>query len=135
VLFNPLRWRAPSTLAPAKSGSPSARLSPGIQPGLFFCAGNLKGAATPTIRESCDLGHINLDPRAYRGHYREMEVAMSKITLQVPANLTEAIKQVFVGGPRIASPDLQNFSDKALEDIGLARRRANFEIVKPLWLP
>jgi uncharacterized protein YjiS (DUF1127 family) len=44
------------------------------------------------------------------------------------------VKQVFVGSPRVASPDLQNLSDKALEDIGLVRLRTDFEAIKPFYL-
>jgi len=60
---------------------------------------------------------------------------MSKIMLQVPANLSGALKQVFVGSPHTASPDLHAFSDEGLADVGLMRRRIRFEAVKPIWLP
>jgi hypothetical protein len=63
-----------------------------------------------------------------------MEIAMSKIALQVPTSLSACLQQIFVGGPSICSSDLQSFSDKALEDIGLTRRRANIEAAKPFWL-
>jgi hypothetical protein len=64
----------------------------------------------------------------------ELEVAMSKMMLKVPTSFGEALKQVFVGSPRVASPDLQNLSDKALEDIGLIRLRTDFEAIKPFYL-
>ncbi len=54
------------------------------------------------------------------------EVSMNKIMLKFPTGFGEAVKQVFVGGARVASPDLQNFSDKGLEDIGLVRLRTDF---------
>jgi hypothetical protein len=60
---------------------------------------------------------------------------MSKIMLKVPTNLNAALTQVFVGRPRVFCADLRDLSDKALEDIGLTRRRTNFEAVKPFWLP
>jgi len=60
---------------------------------------------------------------------------MSKMTLKFPMNFGEAVKQVFVGGaPRVASADLQNLSDKDLEDIGLVRLRTDLEAVKPFYL-
>lgn len=54
--------------------------------------------------------------------------------LKFPINFGGTVRQVFVGAPRVACPDLQNLSDKALEDIGLVRLRTNFEAVKPLYL-
>jgi hypothetical protein len=59
---------------------------------------------------------------------------MEKMMLKLPINFGEAVKQVFVGTSRVASPDLQNLSDKALEDIGLVRLRADFEAIKPFYL-
>ncbi len=59
---------------------------------------------------------------------------MSKMMLKVPTSFGEAFKQVFVGSPRVASSDLQNLSDKALEDIGLIRLRTDFEAIKPFYL-
>jgi hypothetical protein len=59
---------------------------------------------------------------------------MNKMTLKFPASFGEAVKQVFVGTPHVVSPDLQNFSDKALEDIGLVRLRTDFEAIKPFYL-
>jgi hypothetical protein len=56
---------------------------------------------------------------------------VNKMMLKFPVNFGEALRQVFVGTPRVASPDLQNLSDKALEDIGLVRLRTDFEAVKP----
>jgi hypothetical protein len=63
-----------------------------------------------------------------------MEVAMNKMMLKFPTSFGEALKQVFVGGLHIASPDLQNLSDRCLSDIGLARCRTNFDAVKASWL-
>jgi hypothetical protein len=63
-----------------------------------------------------------------------MEAAMDKMTLKFPMSFGEAVKQVFVGAPRVASPDLQNLSDKDLEDIGLVRHRTDFEAIKPFHL-
>ena len=60
------------------------------------------------IRKSCDCGHINLDYGAYPPRHRGLEVAMRKMTLRVPTSFGEALKQVFVGSARVASPDLQN---------------------------
>ncbi|MGB8743270.1 MAG: hypothetical protein WCD52_24385 [Xanthobacteraceae bacterium] len=59
---------------------------------------------------------------------------MDKMTLKFPMSFGEAVKQVFVGAPRVASPDLQNLNDKDLEDIGLVRHRADFEAIKPFHL-
>jgi hypothetical protein len=59
---------------------------------------------------------------------------MNKLTLKFPANFGEALRQVFVGGRHVASPDLQNLSDRCLADIGLTRSRTNFEAAKPSWL-
>jgi hypothetical protein len=63
----------------------------------------------------------------------QTEADMNKMTLKCPNSFGEAVKQVFVGGPRVASPDLQNLSDKDLEDIGLVRLRTDFEAVKPFY--
>jgi hypothetical protein len=63
-----------------------------------------------------------------------MEVAMNKMMLKFPSNFGEAVKQVFVGAPRVSSPDLQNLSDKDLEDIGLVRLRTDFEAIQPFYL-
>lgn len=59
---------------------------------------------------------------------------MNKMMLKFPINFGGTVRQVFVGAARVACPDLQNLSDKALEDIGLVRLRTNFEAVKPLYL-
>jgi hypothetical protein len=59
---------------------------------------------------------------------------MSKMLLNVPSSFRETVRQVFVGGPRVTSPDLQNLSDRCLLDIGLTRTRADFEASKPSWL-
>jgi hypothetical protein len=59
---------------------------------------------------------------------------MNKMILRFPNSFGEAVKQVFVGDARVASPDLQNLSDKDLEDIGLVRLRTDFEAVKPFYL-
>lgn len=59
---------------------------------------------------------------------------MNKMTLKFPMSFGEAVKQVFVGAARVASPDLQNFSDKDLEDIGLVRLSTDFEAIKPFYL-
>ena len=59
---------------------------------------------------------------------------MNKLTLKFPANFGEALRQVFVGGRHVASPDLQNLNDRGLADIGLSRRRNNIEAAKPFWL-
>jgi hypothetical protein len=59
---------------------------------------------------------------------------MTKMILQVPVSFAEALKQVFVSAPRVASPDLQNLSDKDLEDIGLVRLTTDLEAIKPFYL-
>jgi hypothetical protein len=59
---------------------------------------------------------------------------MNKMMLQFPTSFGDAVKQVFVGSGRVASPDLQNLSDKGLEDIGLVRLRTGFDAIKPLYL-
>ena len=63
----------------------------------------------------------------------DTEVAMNKMSLKFPTSFGEAVKQVFVGRRNVASPDLQNLNDKCLADIGLTRRRNNFETAKPFW--
>jgi hypothetical protein len=63
-----------------------------------------------------------------------MEVAMNRMMLKFPTSFGEALKQVFVGRHHVASPDLQNLSDRCLSDIGLTRYRTNFDAVKPSWL-
>jgi hypothetical protein len=65
---------------------------------------------------------------------QETEAAMNKMMLKFPTSFGEAVRQVFVGTPRVACPDLQNLSDKALEDIGLVRLRTDFEAIKPFYL-
>jgi hypothetical protein len=65
---------------------------------------------------------------------QEMEATVNKMMLKFPNSFGEAVKQVFVGAPRVASPDLQNLSDKDLEDIGLVRLRTDFEAIKPFYL-
>ena len=59
---------------------------------------------------------------------------MNKMMLKFPTSFGEAVKQVFVSAPHVVSPDLQNFSDKALEDIGLVRLRTDCEAIKPFYL-
>jgi hypothetical protein len=59
---------------------------------------------------------------------------MSKILLNVPSSFREAVRQAFVGGSRVTSPDLENLSDRCLLDIGLTRSRADFEASKPSWI-
>ncbi len=59
---------------------------------------------------------------------------MNKMMLKFPTCFGEAVKQVFVGTDRVASSDLQNLSDKALQDIGLVRLRTDFEAIKPFYL-
>jgi hypothetical protein len=59
---------------------------------------------------------------------------MTKMMLQVPASFAEALKQVFVSTSHVASPDLQNLSDKDLEDIALVRLQTDFEAIKPFYL-
>ncbi len=59
---------------------------------------------------------------------------MKKMMLKFPINFGEAVKQVFVGTCRVASPDLQDLSDRGLADIGLSRRRTDFEATKPFWM-
>jgi uncharacterized protein YjiS (DUF1127 family) len=44
------------------------------------------------------------------------------------------VKQLFVGGRQVASLDLQDLNDRGLADIGLARRRMDFEAAKPFWM-
>jgi hypothetical protein len=63
-----------------------------------------------------------------------MEVAMNKMMLKFPTSLGEALTQVFVGRHYVASPVLQNLSDRCLADIGLTRCRTNFDAVKTSWL-
>ncbi len=64
----------------------------------------------------------------------DMGVAMNKMMLKFPTRFGEAVRQVLVGGCRVASPDLQNLNDRCLTDIGLTRRGNNFEAAKPFWL-
>jgi hypothetical protein len=64
----------------------------------------------------------------------DKEATMNKMMLKFPNSFGEALKQVFAGAPRVASPDLQNLSDKDLEDIGLVRLRTDFEATKPFYL-
>ena len=64
----------------------------------------------------------------------DVEVAMNKLTLKFPTSFGEASKQVLVRGYHVASPDLQNLSDRCLADMGLTRCRTNFEAIKPSWL-
>jgi len=59
---------------------------------------------------------------------------MNKIMLKFPTTFGETVKQVFVGGRKVASPDLQNLNDRCLADIGLSRTRNNYEATKPFWL-
>jgi hypothetical protein len=59
---------------------------------------------------------------------------MNKMMLKFPTSFGEAVKQVFVGGHQAASPDLKELSDRCLADIGLVRRRIDFEAAKPFWL-
>jgi hypothetical protein len=54
--------------------------------------------------------------------------------LKFPTTFSEALKQVFLGGHCVASPDLQNLSDRCLADMGLSRSRHNFDAIKPCWL-
>jgi hypothetical protein len=58
---------------------------------------------------------------------------MNKMMLKFPTSFGEAVKQVFAGRRNITSPDLQNLNDRCLADIGLTRRRNNFEAAKPFW--
>jgi hypothetical protein len=62
-----------------------------------------------------------------------MEVAMNKMLLEFPTSFGEAVKQVFVVRRNVASPDLQNLNHRCLADMGLVRRRNNFETAKPFW--
>lgn len=59
---------------------------------------------------------------------------MTKMTLRFPHSFGEALKQVFVGAPHVASPDLDNLTDKDLEDIGLVRLETDFDAIKPFYL-
>ena len=75
--------------------------------------------ASPTrcgIRQICVSGDIVLDAGRI-ANLKDTEVAMNKMMLRFPNSFGEAVKQVFAGTPRVASPDLQNLSDKALEDV------------------
>ena len=65
---------------------------------------------------------------------RDMEVAMDRMMLKFPTSFGEALTQVFGARHHVASPDLQNLSDRCLSDIGLTRCRTNFDAVKPAWL-
>jgi uncharacterized protein YjiS (DUF1127 family) len=62
------------------------------------------------------------------------EVGMNKMIPKFPTSFGEAVKQVFVGSHRAASPDLRDLSDQGLVDIGLTRRTTDFEAAKPFWL-
>jgi hypothetical protein len=59
---------------------------------------------------------------------------MNNTTIAFPIIFGEALKRVFAGGYRVASPDLQNLSDRGLTDIGLIRSRTDFGATKPSWL-
>jgi len=59
---------------------------------------------------------------------------MSKLTLKMPASFGEAFRQVFAAGSGLPAPDLRDLSDRGLADIGLIRRRSDFEAAKPFWL-
>jgi hypothetical protein len=59
---------------------------------------------------------------------------MNKMMLMFPTSFGEAVKQLFVGGRQVASLDLQDLNDRGLADIGLARRRMDFEAAKPFWM-
>jgi hypothetical protein len=59
---------------------------------------------------------------------------MSKLTLKMPGSFGEAVTQVFAGGSRVPAPDLKDLSDRGLADIGLIRRRVDFEAARPFWL-
>jgi uncharacterized protein YjiS (DUF1127 family) len=59
---------------------------------------------------------------------------MSKMLFKFPTSIGEAARQVFVGRRNVASPDLQNLSDRGLADIGLSRCQNNLEAAKPFWL-
>jgi hypothetical protein len=58
---------------------------------------------------------------------------MGKLTLKMPANFG-ALRQVFAAGSGVPAPDLRDLSDRGLKDIGLIRRRSDFEAAKPFWL-
>ena len=59
---------------------------------------------------------------------------MNKMVLKFPTSFGEAVKEVFAGGRHVGSPDLQNLNDRCLADIGLTRRRRDFEAAKPFWM-
>lgn len=59
---------------------------------------------------------------------------MSKLTLKMPASFGEAFRQVFSVGSGVRAPDLRDLNDRGLVDIGLSRRRHDFEAAKPFWL-
>jgi hypothetical protein len=59
---------------------------------------------------------------------------MNKMMLKFPTSFGEVVKQIFVGGRDVAPPALQDLSDKGLADIGLTRRRTDFEAAKPFWM-
>jgi hypothetical protein len=59
---------------------------------------------------------------------------MNKTMLKFPTTFGEAVKQVFVGGRKLASSDLQNLNERCLADIGLIRCPNNYEAAKPFWL-
>jgi hypothetical protein len=59
---------------------------------------------------------------------------MNKMMLKFPTSFGEAVRQLFVGGHHVARPDLRDISDRGLADIGLFRRRTDFDAAKPFWL-
>jgi hypothetical protein len=83
------------------------------------------------FRESCVRGHIAQRPGRIVT-LPDLEVAMNTRTF--PTSFGEALRQVFAGGYRVASPDLQNLSDRGLTDISLIRGRTDFKASKPSWL-
>ena len=56
---------------------------------------------------------------------------MSKLTLKMPASFGEAFRQVFAAGSGLPAPDPRDLSDRSLADIGLIRRRSDFDAAKP----
>lgn len=58
---------------------------------------------------------------------------MSKLMLRLPTGFSAAFKQVFVAGSGLPAPDLRDLSDRGLVDIGLIRRKSDFEAAKPFW--
>jgi hypothetical protein len=67
------------------------------------------------------------------------EIAMNTMMPRFPTSFGEALKQVFVGGLHVASPDLQNLSDRCLADIGLTRCGASRKLAsfdnRPVFSP